>query len=533
MVNQQIIPVFIFVFMLQNSLFYCILARLMVFKYNKIVIILIAAISVVLEMQVLTLLPHSSVVAYGLMTLCYCVITIICFEGSIFKRFVWGLSIPIHIFSITAVAAAIRSLALGQPLKYIFMDDNILLGFSAYVAIVCIIVLMILLNIVSNEIYALMMLPIEKVKIFLAIEVCILIGLISNTYVYELEYFAKSILLQQIILGVMWIVLFYMGLLIMIGIQKSSNKQRDLTQNLKAQQIYKNILHRKSDIVIEVDCNAKTMLSYTENGVPAALAVGQKYEQARNVLIKRVQRDDEKYFQAMTEIEYMKNVFIEGNNKYSFEYRVNIFGTIRWRHGEVNITLIDKTIKAIILINDITLEKELEFKAQRDVMTGLYNKVIVEKLVSEYLCEYADGVLFMIDIDNFKAVNDNLGHEIGDKVIKDVSKKLNSIFIEEDIIGRFGGDEFVVFVKKIEDEKNNIYNIAEKINKSIATTYCDEYNKVKISASIGISKVTPELRNYKDLYISADYAMYKTKKKGKDGFTIYSGEELNGEYEKK
>ncbi|ONI41878.1 hypothetical protein AN396_02770 [Candidatus Epulonipiscium fishelsonii] len=170
-------------------------------------------------------------------------------------------------------------------------------------------------------------------------------------------------------------------------------------------------------------------------------------------------------------------------------------------------------IQAIIAKNDLFFKKQIE----KDGLSGLYNKVTTEKRISEYLENGGEGILFMIDVDNFKGVNDNLGHDFGDYVIKDVAYKLNSVFMYNDIIGRIGGDEFMVFIK---NKNINIEAKGMQLCNAIATTYSEKDVEVFVSASVGIAIATEADINFKELYLSADAAMYESKKAGKNKFTI-------------
>lgn len=182
-----------------------------------------------------------------------------------------------------------------------------------------------------------------------------------------------------------------------------------------------------------------------------------------------------------------------------------------------------KAIGKIENINDWKLEQEmLTKKAQTDLLTGLYNKVTTEKLINEYINQ--DGIektsaLFAIDIDNFKGVNDNLGHLTGDKVLIDISNKLKKIFRQSDIIGRFGGDEFVVFMKNI-PSLELIEKKAQSILKAVKAKI-DNNDKCKISASIGVAIYPQNGDSFQQLYENADQALYDTKKTGKNSWKLF------------
>jgi len=119
-----------------------------------------------------------------------------------------------------------------------------------------------------------------------------------------------------------------------------------------------------------------------------------------------------------------------------------------------------KVVGAIIDINKEKVEgEELLFKAQRDSLTKLFNKRNTQNKIEEYIKNggmNVNSALFVIDVDDFKAVNDNLGHLAGDTVLRSISSMLAEVFSENSIIGRIGGDEFIVFLNKYKRIINNI-----------------------------------------------------------------------------
>lgn len=175
-------------------------------------------------------------------------------------------------------------------------------------------------------------------------------------------------------------------------------------------------------------------------------------------------------------------------------------------------------------INAWKLEQEnLRINAQIDLLTGLYNKITAEKLIDEYL--NGDGrnkisAIIAIDIDNFKSVNDNLGHLIGDKVLIEIAQKLKTLFRYTDIIGRFGGDEFVVFLKDLSPGQKNFKKIANDILNSLRAKI-ENNEHCKISASIGIAIYPKNGLNFQQLYKNADSALYHVKKSGKDSWKLF------------
>ncbi len=184
-------------------------------------------------------------------------------------------------------------------------------------------------------------------------------------------------------------------------------------------------------------------------------------------------------------------------------------------------------VKTISKITDIDAEKKqmehLEDLTQRDPLTGLYNKTTVRSLVSEHLRQYGGNgmhALLFIDIDNFKAVNDNLGHLFGDKVITEIAARLKKPFRESDIVGRVGGDEFIVFLKNVRT-KRFVFDKAEQICAIFRNAYIGENGSYKISGSIGISFSTQAGTTYDAMVDEADQALYYAKEHGKDHYEVF------------
>ncbi len=181
--------------------------------------------------------------------------------------------------------------------------------------------------------------------------------------------------------------------------------------------------------------------------------------------------------------------------------------------------------KAVDIHEQILLEK----KSQTDLLTKCYNKITSEKLITSIINKRPDcsHAMFIIDIDDFKSINDNLGHHFGDLVLSEVASNLRACFRNADIVGRIGGDEFIVFLSGV-DDIGIITKKAEKIAKAFQNTYSGENNDYKISGSIGISRYPNDGDAYEDLYKCADKALYQSKLRGKDCFTFYSKKLLDG-----
>ena len=177
------------------------------------------------------------------------------------------------------------------------------------------------------------------------------------------------------------------------------------------------------------------------------------------------------------------------------------------------------------------MEKNLVQRAENDMLTGVLNKKTMEEKMSNLLSENkADRyyIFYMVDLDNFKNVNDTLGHIYGDKAIADTGAELTKVFKNQALIGRLGGDEFAVCSSydafDEESLKNYIIKKAEQIKEANRRSYTDGANVVNITSSIGISVAPVDGTDFETIYKKADSALYKSKKTGKDRYTLFNGE---------
>lgn len=173
--------------------------------------------------------------------------------------------------------------------------------------------------------------------------------------------------------------------------------------------------------------------------------------------------------------------------------------------------------------DEIKQTRALEEQAKRDSLTCFFNKAttneVITKAISNANFTSSKYAFFIIDIDDFKIANDNFGHAFGDFVITKFAFELKAQFRNDDILGRIGGDEFVIFIPVPSEEwvEKKASNLVSTLNQEIS----QDESKWKVAVSIGIA-ISPEYgTSFEALYRNADRALYETKKRGKNGFTIY------------
>jgi len=176
------------------------------------------------------------------------------------------------------------------------------------------------------------------------------------------------------------------------------------------------------------------------------------------------------------------------------------------------------------MVNLTEWKKEVEHwkeKATRDALTGLYNREYFESSVISQLRQntFDSAALLFIDVDDFKQVNDTMGHRFGDDVLCYVAKQILGVFRHTDIIARYGGDEFVVFAPYIRQE--TLEERLKKLCGAFGYPYRGAAGEYKISGSIGAAICPRDGTEYKILLHNADSALYEAKRRGKDQFVIF------------
>ena len=165
-------------------------------------------------------------------------------------------------------------------------------------------------------------------------------------------------------------------------------------------------------------------------------------------------------------------------------------------------------------------KEQLMVRAQRDSLTGLYNKETTQNLISEIVSDGKMHGFMILDIDFFKSVNDTYGHAVGDKVLSAVGNLFQMQFRDQDIIGRIGGDEFIILMRDIQN--NEI--IEERINclfEQVRNLSVPELGEARITLSADVAISPKDGNTFMELYRHADKALYKVKSEGRNNYQRY------------
>ena len=228
---------------------------------------------------------------------------------------------------------------------------------------------------------------------------------------------------------------------------------------------------------------------------------------------------------------------LSGQRKNSFDARViNSRGDGIW-HRIKFFVVYDENGDAVQFVGTLTdVDKEKKEKnrliaqAETDQLTGFLNKLSTALKVNELLRENSDGALFLFDIDDFKKLNDTYGHRVGDTFLKEFTSKLSISFRTTDIFGRVGGEEFILFLSGVGDNRHYIEEKAAQIQSICHSIKLDAAPDKEFSCSIGVAISPDNGKNYTSLYEKADEAMYSVKRNGKNNFAFYNNsDEYDGE----
>lgn len=177
-----------------------------------------------------------------------------------------------------------------------------------------------------------------------------------------------------------------------------------------------------------------------------------------------------------------------------------------------------------IKLRDIANTRLIEAERDTDTLTRLYTRSATETCIQQYMATRRSlSALLVIDVDDFKQINDSKGHQCGDAALINVAKSLRGTFRHGDIIGRFGGDEFIVFLPDV----GSVYKTKEKVTslEQKLEDICRESHMDRVTLSIGVAHFPMDALNYAELFRKADKAVYYSKEKGKNCFTIYGHNE--------
>lgn len=256
-----------------------------------------------------------------------------------------------------------------------------------------------------------------------------------------------------------------------------------------------------------------------------------KAQKAGNLIFKMGEEEQFGYYMPMGLRGYYICSIVNGEKLRQWQKQVNaeasqmmLLMTAAFFTLGIGLYLYNKKMQEELLEIGEKEKKALQKQAERDGLTQLYNAAAVKAKVQELLEHTApdsDCHLFvLLDLDNFKQINDTFGHQYGDQVLKEVADVLRKTFRRDDILGRLGGDEFVFLLRSVPGFQV-MEPIFTKLCRQLQKTYTKDGKSVTISASLGVACAPGQGSTFTELYSKSDQALYEVKNQLKNGYRLY------------
>ncbi len=483
-------------------------------------------------------LGSMSSLGYGIMLAVYLVLIIFVYrDGPLLSKLLCVLTFTIHIMVSRALVSSIAALVTGYSILELSQDPVCFWAVLTMTAALNLSFSALILRIVPQDKLRVVSSKIQQMLFAVSIAGLAAVYLIMNGMVYITEITFAFLEIHQIVMAVLWMSVLYVGMFVLLGFDVLSKDKEELEKGVQEGAMYKSAFEIYTDTILEINCTLNKLTDTVVRGERVGNLPDVKYtEYLESKVLSDVHEDDIETVQTYGVPDGMIAQYKQGRVKYSYEFRTrdSEYGDeYRWFRADVSMREDEAgEIIAISTMNDIHELKKQELalrdKANKDSLLDILNKSASEQSISEHLSENEIGTLFLLDLDNFKLINDNMGHQYGDDVLREVTKKIKQNFRRDDILGRIGGDEFMMFVCG-NMPAAEVENKAQKLCRDIRKVYSDDKGvEVELSCSIGIAVAPEHGKGFEQLYRASDLAMYASKRAGKNMHTRYN-REVHGE----
>jgi diguanylate cyclase (GGDEF)-like protein len=360
---------------------------------------------------------------------------------------------------------------------------------------------------------------------------CVLF-MFRSAEVYVRDYSIPNMFIDHLSYCFMLLLSFYYLLVYTFRLNKAASireANKNLTQALGKQLELQSALTRDAIYTSEANLTQNRVISGNQIYDDDLETLRNEYDEWFDYVLTKILPEDRDIVIKSLDRQNLLGNFYRGIEPKPFEYRH--FGRDdNWHWVRLVLRMFQDVESADVYLfgyafdidNEVRDRQALMHGAQTDLFTGLYNKATTETLIWEEILKGA-GILLLLDIDNFKSINDRFGHEAGDYVLKYFSELLVNIFRGGDIVGRVGGDEFMIYIKDTAD-----ISIVEKRAAEIMTQLKTgvDYNRIRIlvTVSIGIAVIDEKINSFSLAYNQADSALYQAKNNGKNCYVMYGSE---------
>ena len=300
--------------------------------------------------------------------------------------------------------------------------------------------------------------------------------------------------------------------------------QKEMELTLLREQQYRKALVSHAIVCAQIDVTEDTFRTImdTEEANPQSYTDYLKFREWRRIF----EEDREKFWEYFSR-EALLKAFLEGKKDVFLEHRrYDKNGRIFWANAKIYFIQppLSGHVEGLFCLEDINEKKQksilLKYHSETDLLTTVFNRQATEQKIREELFASVPAedchALLMLDVDNFKQINDTYGHLVGDEVLHHIGEELKRCFRKYDVVGRVGGDEFLVFMKGIPG-----LEIAKKGAAKILKIFVENEKTLRsVSASIGVALYPRDGQNFKNLYQKADEALYRAKQTGKNRYFL-------------
>ncbi|MDT8858655.1 EAL domain-containing protein [Alkalihalobacillus sp. MEB130] len=308
------------------------------------------------------------------------------------------------------------------------------------------------------------------------------------------------------------------------GVAKDITEKKELETALRRSEVrFESLIDKSTDVIAILDHLG--MIKYESPAVKHVLGYDPCELYGMNVF-ELIDQED---------LRLAQNLFYAALNQssetHTSELRIKkADGGVTYCEVYVTNLLEDENVNGIVVnYRDISSrkaqEEEIKQMAFHDYLTGLPNRFMLEKKLLDEIIENKNTAVLFIDLDRFKVINDNMGHHVGDLLLKEVTIRLKSCLSEQDLLFRQGGDEFIILLTNATREVAT--SVATTIIQSISYPFVINNYDIFTSPSIGISMFPDDGQTVEQLTRNADFAMYQAKKMGRNTFCSYAPPEFN------
>lgn len=313
---------------------------------------------------------------------------------------------------------------------------------------------------------------------------------------------------------------------------------RDITEERERELAYERFRQERQMLpkeqVSTFDCNlTRDTTEYIGGELLSGVDYELTFDQRTAGRVKFVHPEDREKYIALMDRERLLEGFSNGISSYSLEYRRIIGGgQYKWIRNELQLVQYpdSQEVKAFVVVRNIDEEKREQLKlrerSQTDSLTHSLNRETFSERVENLILNSSPSsthAFAMLDLDNFKKINDTYGHSQGDRLLISMVENVKSILREGDLMGRMGGDEFAICLKDVPNKQI----VEKRVSQICEFIYSIKELDMSVSASIGVSMYLADGASFEELYKKADIAMYKAKKNGRNTYDFYSTD--NGE----